>query len=395
MRVLDAIMKAMEGLGGEASLSDLYDEVNKYRSTPEHSIRGRLYEHSSDCDIYKKSSLDLFESSQGKGKGVWKFRKKLTSNDGSVSWKDERFNDQKFNVGQKFLTKENIRELSGLSSKKGTQEIWGGLISLANAVLLFTTLDKKKAADNLKFNDYFDGEDFFWESQNKNTLKTPAIENIIDGCDVFLFSRVYDNDPWVYIGPLEPVDYDSSVTPMQFQFEVLSYQNNPDEHLLNIYKWKNNDEIKVPKISTSENKKNRKSKSGFIKDTEKKDAIEIYAMEIAIKYYESTGYDVYDRSDRRGIGYDIECKKGNEIIEVEVKGTQRDLGFVHVTKNEVDNAKTTSNSSHLFIVFNQILIKKNDLYRIKSSETKLIKDWRPKDEDLEALEFKYFLRSEN
>lgn len=392
MRVLDAIMKAMEGLGGEASLSDLYLEVNKYRPTPEHSIRGRLYEHSSDCDIYKKTSLDLFESSEGKGRGIWKFRKKTLSADGSVSWKDERFNKQKFSIGQRFPTKENIRNLSGLSSKKDTQEVWGGIVSLANAVLLFTTLDKKEAEDQLKYNDYFDGEDFFWESQNQNTLKTPAIKNMIDGCDVFLFSRIYRKDPWVYLGPLIPVDYDSNVSPMQFQFEILDFQDNADKHLSNIYKWKKNNEIQVPKIATSGNKINVRSSAGQKRDKDRDKAVELHAMKEAIEYYKSIGFEVSDLSDMRGIGFDIKCKKGKEIIEVEVKGIQRNLGHVTVTKNEVDNAKTTGNKSHLFIVFNQNLVKKDGEYSIKSSDTHIIEDWRPNDSDLEPLSFNYYIK---
>ena len=49
------IIKAMGNLNGEAPLNKIYLEVNKYRETPSHSIRGRIYEHASECDAYKKT----------------------------------------------------------------------------------------------------------------------------------------------------------------------------------------------------------------------------------------------------------------------------------------------------------------------------------------------------
>ena len=70
MRVIDYIIKSLQELDGEAELDEIYKQVNKYRKTPTPSIRARLYEHSSDCDAYKNNP-DLFESSDGKGKGKW------------------------------------------------------------------------------------------------------------------------------------------------------------------------------------------------------------------------------------------------------------------------------------------------------------------------------------
>lgn len=389
MRVLDAIILALESLGGEASLNELYVEVNKFRETPSHSIRGRIYEHASECDIYKKTSLDLFQSTNGKGKGRWKLRTKPPSD--SVSWLDEIFLENKFNIGEKYKKKE-IRKLSQLSSSNGPREPWIGKVFLANAVLLFVNLNKSDAKDHLKFNDFFEGSDFFWESQNANTINTEYIKQILQGIPVYLFCRINKKEDFLFIGGLNVVDFDDSTSPMQFQFELLNYDENPNTDLKKIYEWKNSSSVKIPNFSTNNNKNNRKTGQGFIRDSIKKDHIESHAMKEAIHYYTSNGYEVHDCSSSRGLGYDLKCIKGKKIIEVEVKGTQYKGKQVFLTKNEVFNAQTTNNQADLFIVHSMNLITKDNKYVILNSEIKVIDNWLPKDEDLEALEFKYTLR---
>ena len=174
MRVIDAIIQAMKNLGGHASLKELYVEVNKHRPTPEHSIRGRLYEHSSDCDFYKETSEDIFQSSEGKGKGIWRFRDKSETHPNT--WRNQIFFEENFIIGETFKTKEEIRKKSNLTSMTGPREPWPGYASLANAVLFFVNLDKKDVEKKYQFNDYFDGADLFWESQNNNTLETPYLK---------------------------------------------------------------------------------------------------------------------------------------------------------------------------------------------------------------------------
>ena len=95
MRVIDAVIKTLQDLNGEADLEQIYIGVNKYRVTPRPSIRARIYEHSKDCDAYNNKNPDIFASSDGKGKGKWSFRKKVISENGvsatnasplSISW---------------------------------------------------------------------------------------------------------------------------------------------------------------------------------------------------------------------------------------------------------------------------------------------------------------------
>ena len=342
MRVIDAIIQSLHNLGGQSDLEDIYIEVNKVRATPNPSIRARLYEHASECDAYKKTNPDLFESTDGKGGGTWRFRTKNKSIPGPSTWLDEIIDINKFEIGALYK-KKDIRLISGLSKSNGPREPWTGIVRLANAVLLFVNLDKTDADESLKFKDFFDGSDFFWESRNSDSIETTYIKEMLDGIPVYLFCRISKKGDFVYVGELNAVNYDDTVSPMQFQFEVIDFQENPNENLQLLYKWKPNDVVRVPKISTSKPQKNRKSSQGFIKDSKKKVLIELHAMKVAYEHYSDNGYEIEDCSGLRNLGYDYRCKKGNELIEVEVKGTTTHGNSVILTRNEVDNAKTTQN----------------------------------------------------
>jgi hypothetical protein len=176
---------------------------------------------------------------------------------------------------------------------------------------------------------------------------------------------------------------------MQFQFEVIDFQENPNENLQPLYKWKPNDVVRVPKISTSKPQKNRKSSQGFIKDSKKKVLIELHAMKVAYEHYSDNGYEIEDCSGLRNLGYDYRCKKGNELIEVEVKGTTTHGNSVILTRNEVDNAKTTQNRADLFIVHSMDILVNDGDYEVISHKVNIIENWTPIDSSLEALTYSY------
>ncbi len=192
------------------------------------------------------------------------------------------------------------------------------------------------------------------------------------------------------MGGLNAVNFDDSVSPIEFQFEVLDYQDNPNKDLKEIYEWKKDTAINIPEFSTNGLKKpNRKTAQGYIRDEKKKKAIELHAMDRADIYYSSLGYQVIDRSDTKNIGYDLLCIKGKELVEVEVKGTQSSGEEVIVTKNEVNNAKEQNNQADLFITYKIQLVLEEGSYKVLESKEKVIEKWNPKDSDLTALTFRY------
>lgn len=88
IKLINFITQSINDLGGEAELEEIYKQVNKYRKTPNPSIRARIYEHSSECDAYIGSNPDLFISSNGKGKGKWRTRSRI-----SPAYHDEGIQD--------------------------------------------------------------------------------------------------------------------------------------------------------------------------------------------------------------------------------------------------------------------------------------------------------------
>lgn len=74
------IVTAFENLGGTASLSSLYREIERIRpdlpTTFDAIVRRRVQDLSSDSDGYKHGR-DLFFSVDGKGQGVWGLRSQI------------------------------------------------------------------------------------------------------------------------------------------------------------------------------------------------------------------------------------------------------------------------------------------------------------------------------
>ncbi len=82
IRWVDDVVRALEELGGRASLKAIYRKVVQIRTTagrsvPENSdsaIRDCLETHSSDSRIYKPTYPDLFTMAKGRGSGIWALR---------------------------------------------------------------------------------------------------------------------------------------------------------------------------------------------------------------------------------------------------------------------------------------------------------------------------------
>lgn len=385
MRVLDIIIKSLQDLGGEASLKDLYEQAKKYKYIPEESIRARIYSHSSDSKYYKKKDEDLFRKID---KGIWALKvKEKSDNLSSVSWIDEFFIPNNFEIGNTYK-KSEVRELSNLSKSKNVREQWVGIVRLANAILLFVSLDKSKKEKQHRYNDFFIKEDFYWESQNDNSINTPAIKQIIEGKPVYLFSRISDKSDFIFVGELKFSDYDDSVSPIQFEFEVIDFKKNPNEALSDLYNWSSSEGNLIPNIALREKPK-RSSVKRFAKNQKYKKFVEEFAMDKAKCYYESLGFKVIDCSHLRKIGYDYLCVKNKEKIEVEVKGTGENGSSVIVTYNEVENARKTKNRCDIYIVHTIKLITEGETYKVCSFRESCIENWNPTDDNLKSVSY-YF-----
>lgn len=110
--------------------------------------------------------------------------------------------------------------------------------------------------------------------------------------------------------------------------------------------------------------------------------LENHAERLAIEYYESS----WDSVKKVGKPYDLECRRGEEVLHVEVKGTSQ-LGYtVCVTPNEVENAR--KNNADLFVVSNIDYEKISEIeYKASGGDMWLFQGWKPKDEELRVRTF--------
>lgn len=87
---------------------------------------------------------------------------------------------------------------------------------------------------------------------------------------------------------------------------------------------------------------------GFMASAEHKAAVELRAMCVAQKHFESLGYAVADTSSNNP--FDLLAEKEGEKLYVEVKGSTGDGKTVFLTKNEVRHAQANATNSVLVVV---------------------------------------------
>ncbi|WP_414492864.1 DUF3427 domain-containing protein [Stenotrophomonas maltophilia] len=125
-------------------------------------------------------------------------------------------------------------------------EIYGtawadGILELENAVMLFVTLEKESEASYL---DVFDGTDFYWESQNRNSQSSPIIRRISGGSPTYLFARMRAKVrgasyavPFVYCGKLDFVAMDGE-HPVTCLFDAVDIGTGHGDSLTEILQWR-------------------------------------------------------------------------------------------------------------------------------------------------------------
>jgi len=110
--------------------------------------------------------------------------------------------------------------------------------------LLFVDLDKSDKEERFKFNDYFDGPLFHWDSQPKQHIDVPSIQDIVTGVKIpLLFVRTHSRvkgvtQPFVFCGRLEYESHDEATkNPVHIVFKVADYIDEPGSELASVYNW--------------------------------------------------------------------------------------------------------------------------------------------------------------
>ena len=113
-------------------------------------------------------------------------------------------------------------------------------------------------------------------------------------------------------------------------------------------------------------------------------AIEMHAMKVAAAHYRLRMWDVKDTSADHP--YDLECRSGDRILRVEVKGTTGDGSTVNLTAGEVRNARL--HPSALFVLHN-IELERGDKPLASGGIDHILEPWTPYDDDLRATQYRY------
>lgn len=196
---LNEIEDAFKAFDGIASLRDIYDYVmtrnfSEYDSddTWRSMLRKTIYQHSSDCDIYR-GGADLFISEDGKGNGIWRMR---------LKYKLDTVEDfLKLPIGA-LVDAQQISNISHINRVKGIHPL---NFEGASAVILCTIGGKNypndwiQKSNTLKY--YLEGREVNGiKKYNPDIKSNSAVRNATNYSPLFVFVRNSKGEQFTYFG---------------------------------------------------------------------------------------------------------------------------------------------------------------------------------------------------
>ncbi|HEY4210641.1 MAG TPA: DUF3427 domain-containing protein [Steroidobacteraceae bacterium] len=317
---------------------------------------------------------------------------------GKVAFADQRITIQNFQIGQSYSRPE-IAVTGEVSAPTNSRDPhWSqGIVPFSNAVLLLVTLDKSDR-DNYQYDDRFEGDTFWWDSQNSQTQKSPVIANILrDALEPHLFVRVKEKvrgstQRFTYCGRLsEPIA--EGDRPVKVLFQCPEYVQSAEGNLRAVYDWKPSGAADRKEGAREEAIRERRGRGqGYQVDQQVKEATEQLAMEAAKRHYISLGFDVDDVHKYKS--YDLVVTKDGKARRVEVKGTQSAGESVELTRGEVEAARAGPEPTDLFVWCEITITREEGVAKASGGAMRLISGWQPLDTDLLATRFTYQVPSE-
>ena len=140
------------------------------------------------------------------------------------------------------------KDLSSLLEQENIALVREGICYLKDfpASLFFVDLDKTdKKEERFRFEDYFEGEFFHWDTQTTQNIDTPKIKDIVLGKSTpHLFVRIKSKiknttQPFIYCGSLKFMEHEvKTANPAHIIFRSVDYDDfTANEDLQNIYLW--------------------------------------------------------------------------------------------------------------------------------------------------------------
>jgi len=121
------------------------------------------------------------------------------------------------------------------------------------------------------------------------------------------------------------------------------------------------DYINDPDKYLNKRKGKKINHGGWLPDAEKRKKVELAAMEATADYYVNLGWDVLD-VHKENLGWDMEVKKGNEHLLLEIKGLSGNELTVELSPNEYYHSIKHSKKFRVCIFNNALDNKKQKLY---------------------------------
>ena len=153
----------------------------------------------------------------------------------------------------------------------------------------------------------------------------------------------------VFLLPIEERTYQIPRGKNGFGQSSIWYAEKQDELKIDIIEYINN--YKRPKLATF---------TLFHYDKEKVQQIESNAVNIVQSYYSALGYSVISK-EKDSIGWDLEARKDNITLLVEVKGTSGSEIVVQLTPNEFKNMEENKNKGYRIAIVAKALSSRPEL----------------------------------
>ena len=151
------------------------------------------------------------------------------------------------------------------------------------------------------------------------------------------------------------------------------------------------DEVEIEDEAAKAAEESRSRGQGFASSPQVRKAVDTLAMGAATAHFEAKGFLIKDVSGNHP--YDLEGVRGDELLHIEVKGTQTEGSKVFLTKNEVRHARERAGQVALFVLHSVEVTGDEETPVASGGVARVFWPWAVDDGELTALSFSYVVPS--
>lgn len=275
----------------------------------------------------------------------------------------------KFTVGAEY-TRDQVCEILGVLEDQRGGDWTTGYHRHEDDWFLFVNLGVAGRTGH-DYANRWDGDCLTWQGKTGSKIKHPTVQSLLEPPgEVLVFTREVDRGPFHFAGPASPAEYEDTV-PVTIRWRFLTSSVDEEEAL----------------DALQDARSRRHGGQGIKVTPEVRKAIENHAMKAAKAYFVAQGYEVEDVSKNHP--YDLRCRRRDEVVFVEVKGTKTAGKEVLLTKGEVRFAKEHADQMALFEL-NGIVVTEGDSVPVASGgEARILQPWVVENSELSPIGYEY------